>query len=1204
MKKLFNLLVITSAVYLGLILALSLVVTNERSLSFFSQLLFTDDLELKVKESKWHPTNPFLEIDELSLKSEEEYLSSRGIKIYFSLFNPFSESFLSNIDIEKTTYRSAQAINSSEGVDVISVSNALLKRIHINELAILNIDAETILVGRLEGSFASKSPSFQFRGMDGDSGKIDVFLSSKNNSNGNIIDGHITASNFLVESSLITKFCQKCDDDLILNTDIKFSLFDKKPIDLIGNLNIDSKNDILGIRSISSSFKLTDSDNKTIQVRSFLNKDKDFILPEFFLSLNDYDLEIFIPTLEIKNLRSFLELSNLNNMEISNLHGSLNEIKIKPYEKDILISGSFTNFGILSDIFGLKGVEGNFIYKKDTVDINLDAPNLNLDAKGLFDDILNVYDFKSHITLNVEDGHIQIPSAPFAFVINNEILNGSFSFDRTPLKSLGDISISLSTDNLSKGNAFFLFPNTSYLKATKKYLENLIRCGNVTNPIIFFRFPIDRKYDFSSSSFSLVGSSNDLCIELNGFDINQIEIDFTMQDFLFEGQVKEGNFYGSNLRSNISISQDKNYYFELEGNTEGPFSSLLKLLNTREENLENPTGQHQTNFFYRSPWNSINSLLDKESELIINTDIKRGSLNLSNLDLSFRNIFSKINYDSKEGIKDGFISLRINSIPLVFDLQKGKSENKKNLSVFSVIETINLNKFIPVPLNAYISGNSQTTIKLEVPSYVRDVEIVKPQVTFSSSLEGININLPEPFSKKKLEKIDLGLTYFPSFDQEDSRLNFKFGDKLRGKLFFSDSMTQGFLIAGKKKQSISIEDNTLSFIGSFREVDYRILELFDFNVANKDLKFEIKGLNIDRLVFGKNSLNNLSLKSINNDDFYVFEASNSQFQGKLFYPKSKTAIPLIDLDFINLNLARDNSSSSFLTLFNEINSEIQINVKKVTLNSHDYGNWGFDIVPGKERITFSSLTGKYNKWGLEKTKSDKSDLIITKQGFGWQTTLITKIYSGSPEKAFMQIGVEPNFEMDTIAMETNLSWNSLPWNFNYDQVTGEIELNIEGLLIEDSKDIQTPNNLLRLINIFNITDSFEKVTNLDFRKLYKTGFAADSVKGTIQISNNKILIDDNLTFKSGSSEFRWTGEISKNNKGNLEDINLEVVMTLPLQEYLPAYALILGGPVTAGVVYIAGKAFQRNLDKLSSGTWKIRGSLEDPKTDFEGWFEN
>ena len=62
-------------------------------------------------------------------------------------------------------------------------------------------------------------------------------------------------------------------------------------------------------------------------------------------------------------------------------------------------------------------------------------------------------------------------------------------------------------------------------------------------------------------------------------------------------------------------------------------------------------------------------------------------------------------------------------------------------------------------------------------------------------------------------------------------------------------------------------------------------------------------------------------------------------------------------------------------------------------------------------------------------------------------------------------------------------------------------------------------------------------------------------------------------------------------------------MTLPLREYLPAYAFLLGGPVTAGVVYIAGKAFEKNLDQLSSGSWSIQGTLEDPKTNFNGWFE-
>ena len=54
-------------------------------------------------------------------------------------------------------------------------------------------------------------------------------------------------------------------------------------------------------------------------------------------------------------------------------------------------------------------------------------------------------------------------------------------------------------------------------------------------------------------------------------------------------------------------------------------------------------------------------------------------------------------------------------------------------------------------------------------------------------------------------------------------------------------------------------------------------------------------------------------------------------------------------------------------------------------------------------------------------------------------------------------------------------------------------------------------------------------------------------------------------------------------------------MTLPLREYLPAYAFLLGGPLTAGVVYIAGKAFERNLDQLSSGSWSIKGTLKDQK---------
>ena len=80
-------------------------------------------------------------------------------------------------------------------------------------------------------------------------------------------------------------------------------------------------------------------------------------------------------------------------------------------------------------------------------------------------------------------------------------------------------------------------------------------------------------------------------------------------------------------------------------------------------------------------------------------------------------------------------------------------------------------------------------------------------------------------------------------------------------------------------------------------------------------------------------------------------------------------------------------------------------------------------------------------------------------------------------------------------------------------------------------------------------------------------------------------------------------DIARDSNGVLDSIDLTVIMTLPLREYLPAYAFLLGGPLTAGVVYIAGKAFERNLDQLSSGSWSINGTLKDPKTSFNGWFE-
>ena len=136
-----------------------------------------------------------------------------------------------------------------------------------------------------------------------------------------------------------------------------------------------------------------------------------------------------------------------------------------------------------------------------------------------------------------------------------------------------------------------------------------------------------------------------------------------------------------------------------------------------------------------------------------------------------------------------------------------------------------------------------------------------------------------------------------------------------------------------------------------------------------------------------------------------------------------------------------------------------------------------------------------------------------------------------------------------------------------------------------------------------MTHTFEGLTNLNFRRNFGSGFQADRVEGLLNIDSKKIKTIKPIIFHTGSGKFSWSGYVRKNSEGEFNELDFEVIMTLPIKDYLPAYALIIGGPITAGLVYIAGKAFEKPLNKLSSGKWRVSGKIDSPNSEFLEWFE-
>jgi uncharacterized protein YhdP len=186
----------------------------------------------------------------------------------------------------------------------------------------------------------------------------------------------------------------------------------------------------------------------------------------------------------------------------------------------------------------------------------------------------------------------------------------------------------------------------------------------------------------------------------------------------------------------------------------------------------------------------------------------------------------------------------------------------------------------------------------------------------------------------------------------------------------------------------------------------------------------------------------------------------------------------------------------------------------------------------------------------------------------------------------------------------DLNWLGFPNQFEFKEVTGSLSFRIDDFLIKGGEsEILGSSDFLKLISLFNVSNTFGDLTNLNFRDKFKAGFQADRVEGGLEIDREQIKTNESIVFSSGSGEFKWYGHIGKSKEGNLKNLDFEIVITLPLREYLPAYALILGGPLTAGIVYIAGKAFKKPLNKLSTGRWKVSGPIENPKTEFLEWFE-
>ena len=948
------------------------------------------------------------------------------------------------------------------------------------------------------------------------------------------------------------------------------------------------------------------------------------------------------------NLHSFKWLSLIpafSSSPVKDLAFQMNALGELQHDQSI-IRGSFNSNGLFFSSLSIKPNKGSFYFQS----------RKNIGTLQLSEFLHPLIDEEYPIRINLQKKSLQVPrlfvssqiieSGAFNKIKNLIIENFFISFDSIIPKYSGFIKdldlndlyfdeiINLSGNFSGQGNymKFLVNSDSSRLKNHKKdYIPvSILGAGSVSGQA----FDLNARILNKSSQIDLAlqidsGSINPLSLELKGYDITKDLITFSLQKSL--------NRVGSYIDRSIDLLEKNSIYLNYSTNSPSQtpnfkvkiFSNESRftvnedliidfsepIVEVDSENLYvfSPSGK-SNNFSFDAAYGLFNyktekinfySLHDMKSiDLQSALDLGEESINLPNMQaehkgeiqlssLILNNAISlktknfsmpvtdshKINFDNASiFIVDldkayGLLSASFMKDELSF-LLSGKGLTETYDLTFSTNINLDVEEFITDSIYLQVSGNDLFKIDLNIKKNSPSV------LKIYSDLKHIELNSPiNSLSKNKLVRLPTEI-----FITNLSNPSLKLNNQKIDMLIRDISKYDGYISIGKKLPEhlkSFIQDPGLNIYLYSEKINENLLSsVFPRNPESASIKLNKLAIDIKNLKFFNNNFSNVS---------GLFDLHDSEIIGNLTGDK------------LNLNLKIDQTGFARLEIKDSTISNIDfLNSKQSTLNA--------DL---NSRLIVSN-----SSFGKIKIKDLDVYLLNNKNNFAANNIrLSSNLISIKP----LENSSNAYFSIDKIASLYKLRGdyvikdsNNIPYiqdfaDFSY--FNGSINLqwkelsslsHIEGGSTFVMKDlvIQDPfsNSLaISLLGVLNLRNILGKLANLDLSIGEFTSTQLSRIEGDLLFSKSKLRLASPLFIETNAAKMRWVGQINKNPKNILENLDLNLDLRIRFGENLPWYAAILGGlPAVAGSA-VLNEIFEEDINDLTNYQYEILGTISEPK---------
>ncbi|TGN40016.1 YhdP family phospholipid transporter [Marinobacter confluentis] len=549
--------------------------------------------------------------------------------------------------------------------------------------------------------------------------------------------------------------------------------------------------------------------------------------------------------------------------------------------------------------------------------------------------------------------------------------------------------------------------------------------------------------------------------------------------------------------------------------------------------------------------------LDSEQAPEVNARVRTeaGSVRFPGADLEWTNVSGEVSYSTENGFSSAPVSARFLGNPVSVWFRKSQFGNGLTLRQQGQVDVAALQNRLDLPEGSSpgVSGRLAYEAVLELPP---DSD---PVIRLMSDLVGVTIDWPAPLGKPAATQAPLDITLEPGLSEG-----------------------LGVNVDWQERMNLDL-----------------VLQAGRVDLAVNDLRL------------GERRFQDMRLDAVSGAENWLINISSDWLRGMITWPVAASGSGSLDRDRVvnvdleKLALARNEEqlaedeaplqAEDPVKAFQDMDfaswPEVNVRIADLQINNENAGRWSFRLRPEASEVTVENIEGQLKslmlagvlRWRIENNQ----------ERTGFQGTL-----NG---ESLADIGAlfssEIPFRSDRTAINLDLDWPGRPDQFSVDRLSGSASMRFDdGVILEGNSTAQ----LFRVFNLLN-SDTLWRRLKLDFSDLYEAGVAFDAISGKATLDNGLLTLDPELQIVGPSGAFKFSGTTSMAQ----ETLDMNMVVVLPLTQNLPLAAVLLGaGAPIGGALFVLDKVLGDPLSKLTSATYSVEGSWDEPDVRLRRVFDN